>query len=223
MASVGPRLQLWDVRDVEAHVRVIVDSWLREWNARLDATKRDLLVRWLIRTCWLLSGLKEDGRTLRPGYAPLLTITYPAPRWSSVYGLVEQRLFEPPPYNLQGEAVAAGAKFAAWFAQDGSSVEVEIVERRPRGAYDPSFGISFSTYSRRTLTRRIIDWYREEFKDRRYGPQELPLSLEQLGRSHRDELDVDEGSLGRLEVIDVLNRNPLADVDEEAWLNVVTR
>src|SRR4051812_18199025 len=137
MRSAGPALRLWDVRDVEAHVRTLSAAWLRENNARLDQVKLELLVQALVRTCWLISGLQADGRTLRPGYAPRLTVRFPAPRWSSLQGLVDGETEELGPFNSPLDATAAGERRAEYLTLEGCIVETEIVERRPRGAYDP--------------------------------------------------------------------------------------
>lgn len=44
--------------------------------------------------------------------------------------------------------------------------------------FDPARGLSFSTYAYRTLKLRVVDWYRHEFGDSRYGQRPQVLSLD---------------------------------------------
>lgn len=49
--------------------------------------------------------------------------------------------------------------------------------------YDPTKGLSFSTYATRTLALRVVDWYRDRFGDSRYGGSKPALSLDLLAES----------------------------------------
>lgn len=44
--------------------------------------------------------------------------------------------------------------------------------------FDPARGLSFSTYCYRLLKLRVVDWYRHEFGDTRYGERPQVLSLD---------------------------------------------
>lgn len=44
--------------------------------------------------------------------------------------------------------------------------------------FDPARGLSFSTYAYRLLKLRVVDWYRSEFGDSRYGERPTVLSLD---------------------------------------------
>jgi hypothetical protein len=100
---LGAAFALHDVRDVEAHVRALLDARLREWGARLRPNEYEDALSYLIDKCWELSRV-----------------------------------------------------------------------------YDPTLGLSFSTYSRRILTARVVDWYRTTYGDARYGTQHRHVSLEGL-------------------------------------------
>jgi Sigma-70 region 2 len=52
--------------------------------------------------------------------------------------------------------------------------------------FDPGRGLSFSTYCYRTLKLRIVDWYRHEFGDSRYGERPQVLSLDGPGARSSD-------------------------------------
>lgn len=95
---------------------------------------------------------------------------------------------------------------------------------RPRSAYMPGRGLSFSSYSRRILTLQIADWYRSdpEFGDTRYGNGERPESIEELAerawrdRDHDGDSFLDRhGPGGRLDFLDELNRHAYQDSFEE--------
>lgn len=55
--------------------------------------------------------------------------------------------------------------------------------------YDPSKGLSFSTYATRTLKLRVVDWYRGRFGDSRYSQQQPTLSLDSLAESMQMPID----------------------------------
>lgn len=150
--ALAPRLlttpiAVHDVRDIEAHVRAILDSGLAELAARLDAS------------------LYEDAHSF---------------------------------------LVARGLELG-------------------RG-YDPTRGLSFSTYSRRILRLRLADWYRSTFGDARYDRAGRETSYDAL--TDRGE-DADEyldrrGPGARSDRIDELHRraDPLEDVVSRAALGL---
>lgn len=223
---------MWDVRDAEAHVRALAAAWLREKPAYLDPTRHEQLVQYLMQVCWLLSGLREDGRTPRPAFAAVLTVAYASPRWSSLAGYCNGHVEETSAFNLRDDAIAAGEKIAREFQADGCAIAIEIVERRPRGAYDPQRGLMFSTYSRKILTLRIADWYRITFGDSRYSDDRIPLSLDQLVSEweRRDGTGADDSYLdrsgpgARADFIDELHSHVYDhELVEEAIVNAITR
>lgn len=208
----GPAFALWDVRDVEAHVRTLLDAQLRTWGARLDAAKYDDALAYLVALCWRLSGLQGDGRTARVEHAAEIYIS------DDVDGLTQT--LAPFPTRARAEAAVA-----IWLLRHcpGAIVAVSYREQRPAGAYDPRQGLSFSTYSRRILSRRVVDWYRHTFGDSRYGGTPKPLSLDRLVDEweRNDGSGVDESYLdrsgpgARLDFIDELNRHAYVDPTEE--------
>jgi hypothetical protein len=100
------------------------------------------------------------------------------------------------------------AELVGWFAGEREA-EASTVERclsepllmtsvepslRP-GVFDPGLGLSFSTYSRRLLVLRAVDWYRSTFGDARYGGARDEVSLDAQLQSH----DGANGMPGELE------------------------
>lgn len=226
MTQSGQSLRLWDVRDVHAHVRALIEPTLRLRTARLDETKKESLVDYLVEVCWLLSGLEADGRTPRYVWAAYLSITYPEPRWSSLYGRVEGGRVRLGAWVKLERADAIAADVAERIrAHYGYRVEISTCQERPRGAYDPLRGLAFSTYSRRILSNRIWDWYRDTFGDSRYGGRIIPVSLEDLGGGAVDSDGIDDYMervpLGRLEALDRLNPHAYRDRTEEVELNAL--
>lgn len=216
MRSVGPTLALHDVRDVHAHVRALIYPALGQKAARLDEAKRQSLVDYLVQVCWLLSGLQADGRSPRHLWAAYLKIKYPEPRWSSLYGLIDGGTVRVGAWIQRDRADELAAGIAERIrAHHGYEVEFWTCEERPRGSYDPAFGLSFSTYSRRILSNRIWDWYRDTFGDSRYGGKTIPVSLDELGGRIGDSDGIDDFMehvpLGRLEVLDQLNPHAYRD------------
>ena len=65
MRAVGPALQLWDVRNVEAHVAGAVQAGLDIRSARLSASQYDRCFQFCLQKCWEMSGLQGDGKSLR--------------------------------------------------------------------------------------------------------------------------------------------------------------
>jgi hypothetical protein len=216
MQALGEPVSLWDVRNVEAHVRGALDAGLASKGARLNAQQYDRALQFLREKCWHLSGLQADGKTLR--YV-----------WIVVGAISPRGALEPyKPLGLPESGSPASAQqlldtTAADLLVEGRSIAFATIKKvRPRGAYDPSRGISFSTYSWRLLSNaRISDWYRsdEEFGDTRYeSNRRREESLEAL--SHRltiegDHVDDLPAPIGRLDVVDELNRHAYRDVTEE--------
>jgi hypothetical protein len=212
----GPPFTLWDVRDVEAHVRTLLDAKLREWGARLDAAKYDDALTYLVALCWRLSGLQSDGRTPRAEWIAQI-----------IAGHRPQTLG---PFRTAEQAEAA---YTAWRATLPAvdHVVYTLVEQRPAGAYNPELGLAFSTYSRRILSRRVVDWYRHTFGDNRYGPNQKPMSLDQLVDEREARNDSAAGGDSYLEhngpgsrhdFVDELNRHAYYDPFEERDTRSVT-
>lgn len=159
--------------------------------------------QYLLQVCWELSGLEADGKTLRLVWELRATI---APQYVDDYF----RAMRPLQFPKREQAKLALEQLL----RRHRLIFIAIVEARPRGAYDPARGIAFSTYSRRILSRRVWDWYRQdpEFGDTRYrdrrGREE---SLEALSARGRDDDEPDASYLdrrgpgSRLEVVDELN------------------
>lgn len=205
----GPAFALWDVRDVEAHVRTLLDAKLREWGARLDAPKYDDALTFLVALCWRLSGLQADSRTPRTEWTVALSTGGTLGPFAS--------------------HTAAEAARTAWLLRAPPDLVVagEIVEHRPKGAFDPNVGLAFSTYSRRILSRRVVDWYRATFGDSRYAGNHTPVSLDQLvedwDRDGAADSYLDHRSPGgRGDVVDELNRHAYYDPFEERETRSVT-
>lgn len=233
MSQLEPRhvrlyapFSLWDVRDVEAHVRTLLDARLREWGARLDAPKYDDALAFLVALCWRLSGLQADGRTLRFETVAEIHCTLVEGTFAGGDTSFTQTLG---PFPSRGRAEAA---FAAWRpTAQHVHVVVSYLERRPAGSYDPTVGLAFSTYSRRILSRRVVDWYRATFGDNRYGGNPKPVSLDQLveewegrgdGSGAADAYLDHNGPGSRLDFIDELNRHAYHDPFEELDTRSVT-
>jgi hypothetical protein len=212
----GPAFALWDVRDVEAHVRTLLDAQLRVWGARLDAAKYDDALAYLVDICWRLSGLQGNGRTQRIEHFAVL-----------VSGEIHLELGPFPSRDRAESAVSD------WRVEQDvpPAIAVTYLERRPVGAYDPKQGLAFSTYSRRILSRRVVDWYRHTFGDNRYGGNPKPLSLDQLVDDWENRNDgsgaaesyLDHNGPGaRLDFIDELNRHAYYDPFEERDTRSIT-
>ncbi|MFL5954778.1 MAG: hypothetical protein ACJ76I_11800 [Gaiellaceae bacterium] len=204
-------VQLWDVRNVEAHCRRALDSYLLAAPAWLDPHQYDRCLQFLRIQCWRLSGLQADAKSLR---------------WVwEIRGFISPR-GELDPYEKL-DIDEFGSELSAELALAELRVELpiafaKIVKCRPAGAYDPTFGISFSTYSWRLLSGpRIADWYRqdEDFGDNRYeSNRRSELSLEALGKRAHEDGDVEgltPAPVGRLEVVDSLNAHHYIDAGEE--------
>jgi hypothetical protein len=175
---LGSVLPLHDVRDVEAHVRVLLDARLGEWGAHLDASRYDDILTYLLGTSWTLSGVDRlDGeqRACACGCGAIVGWGF------RVYTAPTIVDFE------EGEA-----EFVGWFAQKTAAVAAGVLRLasptflmsvepslRP-GVFDPALGLSFSTYSRRLLALRAVDWYRSTFGDARYGGARDEVSLDEF-------------------------------------------
>jgi hypothetical protein len=159
LSPVSRGQRVWDVANGEAHVRATLDAWLDDNGAYLGPNQYARALQSLLIVFWQLSGLEHDWKTLR--YV-----------WE-VRGFIAPSYFgddflklKPMQFTTEERAHAALATL-----KKRHRICLEVIARvRPRGAYDPSFGQAFSTYSRRILTFRIADWYRsdEEFGDTRY-------------------------------------------------------
>ena len=195
-------LRLWDVENAEAHVHATLRATLKSAGARLSCAQEQRAFAFLLAKCWELSGLEGDCTTPRYVF--------------EIHGfLVPRRLGEEfEPVRLPQIPNLETAQLVLAELQRRRSVCFARIARvRPRGAYDPAFGIAFSTYSRRILSQRVWDWYRSdpEFGDSRYesrrGREE---SLDALAERRQDE-DADgsfldrHGPGARLDFVDELN------------------
>lgn len=184
-------------------MRSTLDATLKAHVPYLAPDPKERAFQYLLQTCWELSGLEADGVTFRLVYELRATI---APRRA-------YEAFKPlRPLQFPKREQAEVALERIRLRHELIFVSIELA--RPRGAYDPTKGISFSTYSRRILSRRLWDWYRSdpEFGDTRYrvnrGQEE---SLEALAARGRDDVDGEvsyldrRGPGSRLEFIDELN------------------
>lgn len=203
LRSVERGLRLHDVANSEAHVRATLDTTLKSAGARLSGAQYERAFAFLLAKCWELSGLEADCRT--PRFVFEVHGFFVPQRLGEDF--VAVRLPQFPRYEAAAEALEE--------LQRRRRICFPKIDRvRPRGAYDPSFGIAFSTYSRRVLSQRVWDWYRSdpEFGDSRYesrrGREE---SLEALAARRHDGEDGDgsfldrHGPGARLDVVDELN------------------
>lgn len=178
---LGTPLALHDVRDVEAFVRALLDARLREWGARLRPAEYDDALTYLIERCWELSGLDNAGRPRVAWYI----------REVDVDELLADGESEGPlhgPFRTEPEAL----EFAVALG------DTELVRGAPKGAYDPAHGIAFSTYSRRILTLRVVDWYRSTMGDARYGTQHRNVSLEAVAAKYERDGEAPEQFLAHM-------------------------
>lgn len=206
--------RLWDVDNAEAHVHATLKATLKSAGARLSQAQEQRAFAFLLAKCWELSGLEADGKSLRYVY--------------EIHGfLVPRRLggeFEP--IRLPQIPRLETAELVLEELKRHRKVCFTKIERvRPRGAYDPAFGIAFSTYSRRILSQRVWDWYRSdpEFGDSRYesrrGREESLDAL--VDRWERDGTGAHESYLehagpgARAEFVDDLNRHAYQESIEE--------
>lgn len=63
--------------------------------------------------------------------------------------------------------------------------------------YEPTSTLSFSTFSRRLLPLRLVQWYRDTFGDARYGQNGREVSYDALVARRAEEGDDDAGWLDR--------------------------
>jgi hypothetical protein len=208
---------LWDVRDVEAFCRKILDRYLGSRGGRLNPTEYESALTFLVDRAWWLSGLEADLRSPRFVY------------WLTGAAFVEGEL-APVEIGPFPTVEAAIARRQRWPWTTGW-VSVEPEQRRPRGAYDPTRGLSFSTYATRILKNRVTDWYRDRFHDARYGDRPFEESyeglLDALERSQNGsgapESFLDRRGPGaRADFIDDLNRHAYHDPTEEVLTRVAS-
>jgi hypothetical protein len=161
---LGEPRPLHDVRDPEAHVRALLDSRLATWGAHLNADLYEDALTFLLGVCWELGGLNADGGARAVWFVQI---------WLDPEELVDAE----GPEEL-GPFTSIDRCNEVAEAQMHRGFIVSLRAAAPKGAYDASLGLSFSTYSRRILTNRVVDWYRRTFHDSRYGAGQQPeLSL----------------------------------------------
>jgi hypothetical protein len=216
MKLLGVPWEMHDVRDAEAHARTLLDRKLAAWGARLSTTEYELALSYLLGIMWQLSGLAKDG----PERRVYFVAGNAEGRSDEVFSLqLETFDFElgpfPQMHNAESELEAVTAKPYVLAAA--------IETRRPAGAYDPTLGLSFSTYSYRILSRRVVDWYRVHFHDSRYEPTDAldrSTSIEQLIAQREESEDAGgylerRGPGARADFIDELHPNAYDDPTEE--------
>lgn len=215
LKSVSRGQRVWDVDNGEAHVHATIDAWKNQKPARLSPAQYDRLFAYLWGVLWQLSGFTHDWKTGRYVWELRGFIPPSSPG-------DEFKALRP----LQFVTEERARRAVQVFAERGTPLVLWAIERtRPRGAYDPSFGQSFSTYSRRILVMRIADWYRTdpEFGDNRYGSRpDHEESLEGLGERLRHDNAGDDNSFldrhspgSRLDFVDDLNRHAYQESLEE--------
>jgi len=219
--AVGPPLQLWDVRNVEAHVARAVEAGLDRRSAHLSPSQYDRCFQFCLQKVWELSGLKA-GFSRDNGDGTALRYVYEIRGAFSPRGMLDSYQ----PFRLKGFTTEDAAERALAELRETKPVAFGQVHAvRPKGAYDRTKGISFTTYSyRQIVDYRIDDWYRSdpEFGDTRYeSNRRVEESLEALASRHRDDEDAGDtsdwlpGTVDRLSVIDSLNQHAYQDAGEE--------
>jgi hypothetical protein len=218
LSSLDAGRKLWDVDNVEAHVRASLDAALEAKGARLNAKQYQRAFAFMWSLCWELSGLEDDGKTLR---------------WMwEVQGFVAPRgpLEEFRPIKLRQLPSERSAELALEQIQRRhQTVFASVVKVRPRGSWDRRFGLAFATYSRRMIAKRVPDWYRTdpEFGDDRYGGNRLTREISYEGlaeQRHQDDGANDSSFLdrhspgSRLEFVDELNRHAYQESLEEVLM-----
>jgi hypothetical protein len=198
-------------------VRTTLDAALNAKRARLNPQQYQRAFAFMWALCWELSGLSEDGMTLRWSWE---VRGFYAPR-SLSDGLTPIKL---PQQSTREHAEALLERLKGRRRLLLTSVE----QVRPRGAYDAARGLAFSTYSRRVMTNRLTDWYRSdpEFGDNRYDGNRLErevsfeaLAGRQIDSTHDDASFLDRRSPGaRLDFVDDLNRHAYQESIEEVLM-----
>jgi hypothetical protein len=223
---LGATFSLWDVRDVELHVRALLDQGLRaNGTAYLSPAMYERVLTFLIEKCWELSGL-----TALTGDTKKLRYVWEVRGFRAPRGPLEPyKPIKLPQFLRMPEAEAA----LATLATTSTLAFTSIVVARPRGAYDPERGLAFCTYSRGILTKRITDWFRSELGDSRYQSgrrNELSLdSLVEQWEQRNDGSGADENYLDRSgpgsdqEFVDDLNRHAYNDPLETVMTREVLR
>lgn len=218
LRALGGGRSFWDVENVEAHVRATLDAALEQRGARLNPQQYQRAFAFMWSLCWELSGLEQDGRTLRWCWE---VRGFYAPRGQSD----EFTAIKSPQFPREERAIAALEQLAAKRELLFTSIE----KVRPRSAYDPAQGLAFSTYSRRVMTKRLTDWYRSdpEFGDNRYDGNRLEreVSFEALAEQRRVDAGADDAGFldrrspgSRLEFVDDLNRHAYEEPLEEVLM-----
>lgn len=193
-------------------MRHAVDAGLEIRGARLSSSQHDRCVQFCLQKCWEMSGLQGDGKSLR--------YVWKINGFIAPAGALDEYV----PLKIRPFTNQRSAELALEDLRARKRIAFASIDPvRPRGAYDPESGLTFSTYSWRLIVNhRIDDWYRSdpEFGDLRYASNRREEeSLEALASRHQDD---DGGSivdlpvpLGRLEVIDQLNAHAYMDAGEE--------
>lgn len=186
---LGAPRPLHDVRDPEAHVRSLLDSRLATWGAHLDAAGYENALSFLLGICWELSGLDAHGGKRIVWYVACWLDWHRSRRLVEIpIGVRPAPKIGDDPWQLGPFTTAARTNEVA-DAQVRRGFIVNVRASPPKGAYDSSLGLSFSTYSRRILTVRVVDWYRREFGDSRYGADRRDLSLNAMASANGEPIE----------------------------------
>lgn len=200
-------MSLWDVRDVEAHVRVALESALAGRNARLRPEVKEKALEYLIATCWELGGLTTDGRPRLITETRMLV--HRGPQLDELVTRYTATIVR---------AQIALETFRSRLPAPARVLAYEFLAARPPSAYRPGGTLTFSTYSRQILSMRVWDWYRSEMGDDRYegSSRRNELSLEGLIRDQEwdgsdAESFLDRAGPGDASRVDELHRHAYLD------------
>lgn len=166
---LSTRFGLHDVRDVEGLCWSILERTVRRGGGYLEHHQKRDLVQHLMRIAWELSGLDERGR-LRTAWVveALVDVGEGEPETKRVCVIHDRAA------AAHVDRIARALADGAWWVRESTP---------PPGCWRKGAGPSFSTYATRILVRRIVDWYRSELGDSRYGQRPHTLSLDAVSEA----------------------------------------
>jgi hypothetical protein len=147
----------------------LLDARLSEWGAHLSDQRYEEALAFLVSKCWELSGLDEYGDR---------RVVW----WAELHGENGDDGRRLGPFDSRDLAAAAAV-------DQQPAGKARLTSSWPSGAYDPDLGLSFSTYSRRILSSRVVDWYRQTYGDARYSNRRRDVSLDQPATGDEDAFD----------------------------------
>jgi DNA-directed RNA polymerase specialized sigma24 family protein len=150
------KLELHDVEDVNALARQALETRLKQWSAHLNEHQREDAHAYLVGVAYHLAyGSVRCISRLR------------CPECGAVYapktGLITCETCDHELVRKTG----CGKNYPHTHQASTCDECGNDLERVP--GYDPSKGLSFSTYAYRMMRLRLADWYREQFGDSRHG------------------------------------------------------